>query len=176
MFKVMLGVLFFTIITLVVFLNLDPNIVQTPISQISSLSSDFMTVGIAGEVQKPGTYIVQKDGTLSDLITLSGGASSNADEDAYQLTLPLFAGGQFYIAPKFDPTDVCGTSELIKVALNTANRETLMTLSNIGTSLANAIVEYRQSQGNFTYLEQIMEVPGIGQSTYTRIKNYINLL
>jgi competence protein ComEA len=51
-----------------------------------------------------------------------------------------------------------------------------MTLSNIGTSLANAIVEYRQSQGNFTYLEQIMEVPGIGQSTYTRIKNYITLL
>ena len=45
MFKVMLGVLFFTIITLVVFLNLDPNIVQTPVSQISSLSSDFMTVG-----------------------------------------------------------------------------------------------------------------------------------
>jgi competence protein ComEA len=85
-------------------------------------------------------------------------------------------GGQFYIAPKFDPTDVCGTSELTKVAINTANRETLMTLSNIGTSLANAIVEYRQSQGSFTYLEQIMEVPGIGQSTFTRIRNYINLL
>jgi competence protein ComEA len=168
--------LFFTIVTLVAFLNLDPNIVQPPTSQLSSLSTDFMTVGISGEVQKPGTYIVKKDGILGDLITLSGGTSTNADEDAFQLTLPLFSGGQFYIAPKFDPTDVCGTSELIKVAINSANRETLMTLSNIGTSLANAIVEYRQSQGNFTYLEQIMEVPGIGQSTYTRIKNYITLL
>jgi competence protein ComEA len=176
MFKVILGVLFFTIVTLVAFLNLDPNIVQPPTSQLSSLSTDFMTVGISGEVQKPGTYIVKKDGILGDLITLSGGTSTNADEDAFQLTLPLFSGGQFYIAPKFDPTDVCGTSELIKVAINSANRETLMTLSNIGTSLANAIVEYRQSQGNFTYLEQIMEVPGIGQSTYTRIKNYITLL
>ena len=176
MFKVMLGVLFFTIVTLVVFLNLDPNIVQTPTSEITSLTNGFMTVGISGEVQKPGTYIVKIDDQLSDLIALSGGTSSNADDAAYQLTLPLFSGGQFYIAPKFDPTDVCGTSELVKVGLNSANKETLMTLSNIGTSLANAMIEYRQSQGNFTYLEQIMEVSGIGQSTFTRIKNYITLL
>ncbi|MGA0875521.1 MAG: helix-hairpin-helix domain-containing protein [Bacilli bacterium] len=176
MFKIMLGVLFFTIITLVVFLNLDPNIVQNSIVETTSIQSDFITATLSGEIQKPGTYIVKKDGQLSDMIALAGGVTTNADETAYQLTLIVQSGGQYYIAPKFDPNDVCGTTALVKVGINSANRDNLMTLSNIGTSLANAVIDYRQTNGSFQYLEQIMAVPGIGQSTFTRIKNYINLL
>jgi len=176
MFKIMIGVLFFTIVTLVVFLNLDPNIVQNSITETSSLTNDFMTVTLSGEIQKPGTYIIQKDKSLGDLIQLAGGATTNADEHAYHTTTSLIAGFHYYIAPAFDPNDVCGTTALVKVGINSASENNLMTLSNIGTSLATAIIEYRQSQGLFRYIEQIMEVPGIGQSTFTRIKNYIHLL
>lgn len=176
MFKIMIGVLFFTIVTLVVFLNLDPNIIQNSVSETGSISNDFMTVTLSGEIQKPGTYIIQKDKTLGDVILLAGGKTSNADENAFHLTTSLIANFHYYIAPAFDPNDVCGTTALVKVGINTASEQNLMTLSNIGTSLANAIIEYRQNQGLFQYIEQIMEVPGIGQSTFTRIKNYIHLL
>jgi competence protein ComEA len=176
MFKIMIGVLFFTIVTLVVFLNLDPNIIQNPITETSSISSDFMTVTLSGEIQKPGTYIIQNDKTLGDVILLAGGATSNADENAFHSTTLLIPSFHYYIAPAFDPNDVCGTTALVKVGINSASENNLMTLSNIGASLANAIIEHRQNQGLFQYIEQIMEVPGIGQSTFTRIKNYIHLL
>jgi competence protein ComEA len=175
MFKVILGVLFFTIITLVVFLNLDPKVAQTSISQVSSIASEMMTANIAGEIQKPGSYLIKRQSSLGDLISLAGGATTNADSLAYQSTLIIETGLTYYIAPIHDPTDVCGTTALIKVGINTANEASLMTLSNVGSSLAKAIVDYRQQQGGFTYLEQIMQVSGIGQSTFTRIKNYITL-
>jgi competence protein ComEA len=176
MFKVMIGVLFFTIVTLVVFLNLDPNIIQNSTNETSSLSNNFVTATLSGEIQKPGTYILETDSTLSALIGLAGGVTTNADADAFGQDLIVVPGNHYYIAPKFDPNDVCGTNTLVKVGLNSGNKEALMTLSNIGSSLANAIVEYRQTQGSFTFIEQIMDVPGIGQSTFTRIKNHINLL
>jgi len=119
---------------------------------------------------------VQRDHTLGDVITLAGGTTTNADEDAFHLTTTLIENLNYYIAPAYDPNDVCGTTALVKVGINSATETNLMTLSNIGTSLAKAIIEYRQTQGLFQYLEQIMEVPGIGQSTFTRIKNYIQLL
>jgi competence protein ComEA len=175
MFKVILGVLFFTIITLVVFLNLDPKVAQQSISQISSISGDMMTANIAGEIQKPGSYLIKKQSTLGDLMSLAGGATTNADSSAYHASLTLETGITYYIAPIHDPTDICGTTALVKVGINSANAESLMTLSNIGSSLASAIMDYRQQQGPFTYLEQVMQVSGIGQSTYTRIKNYITL-
>jgi competence protein ComEA len=119
---------------------------------------------------------LETDSTLSALIGLAGGVTTNADADAFGQDLIVVPGNHYYIAPKFDPNDVCGTNTLVKVGLNSGNKEALMTLSNIGSSLANAIVEYRQTQGSFTFIEQIMDVPGIGQSTFTRIKNHINLL
>lgn len=175
MFKVMLGVLFFTIITLVVFLNLDPNIPTNPTQEVSSIGNNFVTATLSGEVQKPGTYIIDKQATLADLLSLAGGATNNADELAFHGTLPLVAGKSYYIAPKFDPSDVCGTSALVKVGINSASKDALMTLSNIGSSLADAIMTYRQQHGTFTHLEAIMDVSGIGQSTFTRIRNYITL-
>jgi competence protein ComEA len=176
MFKVMLGVLFFTIITLVVFLNLDPNIATTTTTQVSTISGNYFTASLSGEVQKPGTYIIEKEATLQDLLFLAGGATTNADPAAYQVTLKVESGQAYYIAPLHDPTDVCGTTALVKVGINTASKESLMTLSNIGSSLAEAIISYRQQHGSFTYLEAIMNVSGIGQSTFTRVKNYITLL
>jgi competence protein ComEA len=175
MFKVILGVLFFTIFTLVVFLNLDPKLATSTTQQITSVSVDYLTASLSGEVQKPGTYIVEKNATLQTIISLAGGTTNNADDAAFNLTLPLLGGQSYYIAPLYDPTDVCGTNVLVKVGINSASKENLMTLSNIGASLAEAIITYRQQHGSFTHLEAIMQVSGIGQSTFTRIKNYITL-
>jgi competence protein ComEA len=174
MFKVMLGVLLFTIITMVVFINIDPNLVTESISQ-TSITDGYLTVQVSGEVQSAGTYIVDKDATLQTLIDLAGGPTDNADPKTYLTTTQVISSKAYYIAPLHDPSDVCGTTLLIKVDLNSADKTTLMTLSNIGSSLADAIIGYRQEK-SFTYLEEIMLVSGIGNATFSRIKNYITLM
>jgi competence protein ComEA len=64
----------------------------------------------------------------------------------------------------------------VKVGINTGSKEELMTLNSIGASIAQSIIDYRTSEGEFTYLEDIMSVSGIGNSTFSKIKNHINLL
>lgn len=62
-----------------------------------------------------------------------------------------------------------------KVSINTAKKEELMTLSGIGESKANAIISYRQENGNFKMIEDIKNVSGIGDAVYEKIKDNITL-
>jgi comEA protein len=59
------------------------------------------------------------------------------------------------------------------ININTASSEELQTLYRIGPALAGRIIEYRESYGNFETKEEIMEVKGIGEKTYERIKDFI---
>jgi|688.fasta_scaffold58099_2 competence protein ComEA len=174
MFKVMIGVLIFTVVTIFIFINIDPNISQTSISLSSEL--DIFTASINGEVLYPGTYLLEKDKVLEDLIVKAGGVTTNADQDAYRLSIELKHTLTYYIAPLHNPNDVCGDELLVKVGINTGSKEELMTLNSIGASIAQSIIDYRTSEGEFTYLEDIMSVSGIGNSTFSKIKNHINLL
>lgn len=67
------------------------------------------------------------------------------------------------------------TSSMSKVSINTGTKEELMTLSGIGESKALAIIEYRNTNGEFKSLEDIMNVSGIGEAAYNKIKDYITL-
>lgn len=62
-----------------------------------------------------------------------------------------------------------------KVSINSASQEELMTLSGIGESKANAIISYRQENGEFKTIEDIKNVSGIGDAVYEKIKNNITL-
>lgn len=62
-----------------------------------------------------------------------------------------------------------------KVSLNKASKDELMTLTGIGESKALAIIEYRNNNGGFKVLEDIMNVSGIGEAAYNKIKDYITL-
>lgn len=60
-----------------------------------------------------------------------------------------------------------------KVSLNTATIEELLTLPNIGESKAKDIIKYREEHGGFSNIEEIMNVKGIGKSTFDKLKDYI---
>ncbi len=62
-----------------------------------------------------------------------------------------------------------------KVSINTASKEELMTISGIGESKANAIIKYREENGNFESIEDIMNVSGIGDALYEKIKDNITI-
>ena len=62
-----------------------------------------------------------------------------------------------------------------KISINTASKEELMTLTGIGEGKADAIIKYREEFGKFLNIEDIKNVSGIGDSVYTKIKDYIKL-
>ncbi len=81
------------------------------------------------------------------------------------LILGVIFMGSFFITHKVFATD--------KININTASLEELDSLPGIGPSKAQAIIDYREQNGNFESIEDIMEVKGIGQSTFNKIKDLI---
>lgn len=91
----------------------------------------------------------------------------------------ICAGSNIIISDKNDSTIIEGNTtnheNSNKVSLNKASKDELMTLSGVGESKALAIIEYRDNNGGFKALEDIMNVSGIGEALYNKIKDYITL-
>jgi comEA protein len=62
-----------------------------------------------------------------------------------------------------------------KISLNNSTKEELMTLIGVGESKAEAIIEYRNKNNGFKNIEEIMNVSGIGEAAYNKIKDNITL-
>ena len=137
--------------------------------------SSSISVTISGEVTRLGTYMMDPNSTLGDLINTASGVTSNADALAYDTNYVLHDGYSFYIAPKYDMNDVCSMSPITKVCINVASAEQLQTISGIGSTVANAIVSYRTNTATFGRIEDLKNVTGIGNATFEKIKNYVTL-
>ena len=136
----------------------------------SSSTSDSVVetiqVNIYGEVNNHGIYEVENGGYLEKIIDQAGGVTSLADENCFDYYLIIEKKMDIYIPP---------ISENEKVSINYANLEKLMTLTGVGRTLANRIIEYREQVSYFTCLEQLMEIEGIGKSIFNKIKDNICL-
>ncbi len=147
--------------------NLDYNY---PIEEVM-IEEERISVEISGAILNPGTYSLDANSSLNDLISKAGGLENNADESAFKKTLKLKDGNNYYIArASIDENNVN-----LKVSLNTADEELLDTLPGIGTVYARRIVEYRKTNGNFQCIEEIMNVSGIGKGTFSNLKDDICL-
>lgn len=173
MFKIIIGVLVVTFIAIFIFMKLDPKIAAD--SSSKSASEDYITVSITGEITRSGTYVLEVATLMSDLIESAGGITENADEAAYNTDCPLLNSMSYYIAPLYATEDVCSSDLLAKVGLNSGQKEDLMAINGIGSSIATAIISYRTDNGDYQYLEEVMEVTGIGNATFEKMKNYITL-
>ena len=164
-----------TAILMLIFSKIDPKISsnQNKNSAITQVDKDYVTCTISGEVNRPGSYVLNSDSTLLDLISNAGGLTSNADELAFNSSIFLIDGMDYYIAKKSKTPDTCQIETIDKVNINTASKEELMQVSGIGASIAEAIINYREQNGDFTYIEELKNVSGIGNATFEKIKDYI---
>ena len=144
-------------------------------------------VDVCGAVNQPGVYGMDPDSRVFQAIEAAGGMTEEASGISVNQAQPLSDGQQVYVPTvqeaeegSFVPAvpETTGTGESMGtedgiVNLNTADAETLKTLSGIGDSKAQAILAYREEHGGFSSIEEIMQVPGIKESTFSMIKDKI---
>ena len=140
-------------------------------STYEEITSEDYIVEIKGAVRIPGIYYVDSTSLLKDIIILSGGLLENADISNINLVSPIQNNQMIYIPFKLDYIN----EEKTKVNINYANKTELMKLSGIGESKANAIIEYRNNNGLFIIIEDIMNVSGIGEEVFNKIKTNITV-
>lgn len=178
MVKIFIAVLVGTVAMIVIFTAIDASSRANPDEVayiVNSNNTTSISVSISGEITRPGTYLMEGNSNLGDLIATASGVTSNADELAYDTSYALADGLSFYIAPKYDNNDVCSLEMIEKVNINKDDSETLQSVNGIGYTVANAIVTYRENNGNFYRIEDLKNVSGIGNATFEKIKNYVRL-
>jgi competence protein ComEA len=140
--------------------------------------SDTLFVYICGAVESPGVYELESGSRICDVLELAGGFSGEADTGCLNLAELVSDGEKVYV-PTEDETagDAAAQEEEAsgKVNINTASKEILVTLPGIGESKADSIIAYRTEHGDFSSIEDIMEIPGIKEAVFSKIKELITV-
>lgn len=161
-----------------VFLNVKENNV---------IEESTVIVHITGEVNNPGIVKISQNSRIVDVIEAAGGLTVNADINKVNLAYIISDGQKIYI-PKINEDienyinnepgegviiDNTNSGNNYLVNINTATQTELETLTGIGPSIALKIINYRKENGKFKNIEEIKNVPGIGDSKYESIKSNI---
>jgi competence protein ComEA len=140
---------------------------------------------VAGWVRRPGVYELREGDRVIDAIERAGGAKKGAElgglnlaallVDAQQVLVPRSAPAEA-AAPGAVPTgEAPGTTGTELINVNVATAEELETLPGIGEVLAATIIEYREENGPFTSVDQLIEVSGIGEVTLEEIRELVTI-
>ncbi len=144
-------------------------------------------VYITGAVPRPGIYALPEGSRVQDGIAAAGGFLAEAERtdinlaafliDGEELDIPFVEGGSPVLPTPVENNPVLpgsgSSSELIDI--NTASSVELEALPGIGPTTAQKIIEYRQTNGAFVSIEDIINVSGIGPGLYERIKDLITV-
>jgi competence protein ComEA len=142
-----------------------------------------IVVHITGAVPRPGVYALPQGARVQDGISAAGGFLAEADKEQINLARPLEDGEKLDVpySEGFSPViptpmaaPVTG-EETNLIDINTASSFELETLPGIGPTTAQMIIEYREENGPFLSIEDIINVSGIGPGTYERIKDLITV-
>lgn len=146
-------------------------------------------VYICGAVQSPGIYYVKSSAIVNDVLQLGGGFTTEAYKEGVNLARTITGHEKIYIPFKEEASDLSVVVEDLndssqindrnegygKVNINLAGESELMTLPNIGEVKAKAIINYRETIGVFKTIEEVMNVVGIGEKTFERLKDFISV-
>jgi competence protein ComEA len=134
---------------------------SAPASEITLRTTQPVYSGniyIGGAVNNPGVYPFSADDSLEDLIAAAGGLATGTSLSDVSLTIP-------------DPA----SSAAQRIDINTAEAWLLTALPGIGATHASDIIAYREANGPFRSITDLLKVKGIGQATLDKIKDYITV-
>lgn len=139
-----------------------------------------ITIHIDGQVNKPGLYNLPADSRINDAVKMADGLTEIANSQLVNLASLLQDGQKIYI-PAIDesiPEDssINRSSVVLKlININSADLDGLVSLPGIGTTKAQAIIDYRNEHGPFIDKKDIILVPGIGETILDSIFDLITL-
>ena len=134
------------------------------------------TSEVCGYVNSPGVYYIRNGARVADAVEAAGGIAEGAYPDILNLADMVTDGQRIYV-PAIGETDNAmpdvqdGRSDLVNI--NTADVSQLTTLPGIGESRATSIIAYREENGAYGTIEDIMNVSGIKEAAFSKIKDYI---
>ena len=137
-------------------------------------------VDVKGAVKHPGVFETTKDKRVKDLIEEAGGLLDDADTSTLNLSQKVKDQMVIYVLkhgekPKQISDVGISSSNGDVININTANKEQLMKISGVGKTKAEAIISYREKNGDFKKKEDITKVHGIGKATFEKIKDKIEV-
>jgi competence protein ComEA len=130
----------------------------------SAQGENTVMVHVVGAVAQPGVVSVPESSRVQDALALAGGALEDADLRSVNLARTVFDGEQIVVPRLGDPLDSSGgTSGLI--SLSQADQASLETLPRIGPATAERIIAWREANGPFRSVEDLLAISGIGPAT-----------
>lgn len=158
----------------------SPAVEESPKSE-----SILVQVDIKGMVNLPGVYQVNDGDRVVDLIQLAGGTTDEAEMTSVNLAQKLQDEMVVYIPAVGEeipsvthttqsPERESGESQNGRINLNEADSTTLQTIPGIGPAKAKAVIDYRDSVGQFKSIEDIKKISGIGDKTFDKMKELID--
>ena len=181
----------------------DEVIVEKSIEKKEVEKEKLLQVDIKGEIINPGIYELDNDSRVIDVINKAGGLTENANTSVINLSKKITDEMVIIIYSNEEVNDFKTTKEIEeqviekciqkdenslindaciendknevtgKININTASLEELMKLPGVGESKAKSIIEYRETKSKFNTIEDIKNVNGIGDNLFAQIKENI---
>lgn len=149
---------------------------------------NVVMIDVKGAVEFPGVYELTSEDRVMDAIQKAGGYTEQAETKAVNHAQKLQDEMVLYIPEKGEvPDNLKGAATQIvsmpatsgessgKVNINSADEAALTTLPGIGPSKAQAIIAYREDTGAFKSIEDLKNVSGIGDKTFEKLKELIDI-
>lgn len=153
---------------------------------------EMVYVHVCGQVVSPGVYQLLKGSRVYEAIALAGGCTEQGALDCLNMAQEVADGMKIQVPDQETARRILeeqpagtgqnqlsglgpGQSAQTLVNINTASKEQLMTLSGIGESRAEDIIQYREEYGGFQKIEDIMKVSGIKEAAFQKIKDSITV-
>jgi competence protein ComEA len=146
--------------------------------EIESSAMQTLMVDVAGAVINPGVYSLPLNARVFEAIKAAGGLKKGADTSDINQARILRDGEQIYIYPTTTSAGGVSRPAVRKngpIMINRATVKDFESLDGIGPVLANRIVSYRKINGPFAAVEDLLKVPGIGQSKFAQFKEKLRV-
>ncbi len=137
-------------------------------------------VHVLGAVEHPGLYQLVDGARVVDVIAAAGGLAVDADPGGVNLARFVSDGEQLYVptegeevshSEESNPTTAGSSGGLINI--NRASQAELELLPRVGPALAKRIIDWRESFGSFTSIDDLMSVTGIGEKTFDGLRDLV---
>lgn len=150
---------------------------EAPSASAQPAGADLV-IDVVGKVNKPGIVTLPKGSRVYEAVEAAGGLKGKVDTTALNMARVLSDGEQLLVG--LQPAAVPGASAPLgastaKINLNTATAEQLDTLPGVGPVTARAILGWREENGRFSSVDDLLEVKGIGDATLSELRDLVTV-